>query len=347
MSLVRLFKEKKTPEEIQQAREARKNVYAYITGATANLVNAVKANTITPETSKECSSLLTAEKKWLDSNTDADTQDIVSRYDVLNDKIKTLITNDKPRLIFKNSLLVYDTVFKASLQQGKITKEQYDKLNRVITAETAWYDKNVTVASELDFNNELQKMNDDIKAGGIDAKVVKDVAADSKKSTTELKESLVKKAEAEKKAEAARPVTFESGSKVVLSTAWNVFWTCLLVVLAILSGSFAANLAIGRPPIYRFLFFLYGMLPQFAPFILLYTLYKRFTKGPIPMYAILPVSIEMATTTFGKYLWYPFYWVPDEESNKTYKEFQESLEAAVAVIGPVVNAHKEESPKNE
>jgi hypothetical protein len=127
MSLVRLFKEKKTPEEIQQAREARKNVYAYITGATANLVNAVKANTITPETSKECSSLLTAEKKWLDGNTDADTQDIVSRYDVLNDKIKTLIENDKPRLIFKNSLLVYDTVFKASLQQGKITKEQYEQ----------------------------------------------------------------------------------------------------------------------------------------------------------------------------------------------------------------------------
>jgi len=341
MSLVRLFKEKKTPEEIQQAREARKNVYAYITGATANLVNGVKANTITPETSRECSTLLTAEKKWLDTNTDADTQDIVSRFDILSDKIKTLIENDKPRLVFKNSLLVYDTVFKASLQQGKITKEQYDKLNRVIVAETAWYNKNATLASELDFNNELQKMNDDIKAGGIDAKVVKEVANDSKQPTNNLKDSLEKKAEADKKAEAAAPLTFESGSKVVGATAFKVFWSCLLAVLALLSASFAANLAIGRPPIYRFLFFLYGMLPQFAPFILFYTLYKRITEGPIAMYAILPVSIESATTSFGKYLWYPFYWVPDSESIGKYNEFQNTLKAAVTVIEPIVNAHKE------
>lgn len=65
------------------------------------------------------------------------------------------------------------------------------------------------------------------------------------------------------------------------------------------------------------------------------------------MYAILPVSIEMATTSFGRYLWYPFYWVPDQESNKTYNDFQDSLKAAVAVIEPVLNAHKEESPKNQ
>jgi hypothetical protein len=58
-------------------------------------------------------------------------------------------------------------------------------------------------------------------------------------------------------------------------------------------------------------------------------MYRRIAKGPLPMYAILPVSLEAATTRIGKYLWYPFYWVPDQDSVNAYTEYTKQMELMV------------------
>jgi len=48
------------------------------------------------------------------------------------------------------------------------------------------------------------------------------------------------------------------------------------------------------------------------------------------MYAILPISIEPASTRLGQFLWYPFYYVPDVEQATLYKQFQETIKAATS-----------------
>jgi len=333
MSLVRLFKEKKTPEEIQQIRQIRQAYFSYITAATANIINAVKANTLTPETSSQISTLLTKDKTWLDSNPDLDAGDITTRYDSLINAVQNLILTDKPKIEFRNTILIYRALFTNQKQSGQLTQEQFDNFDRELKAEDEWYKKNIFTATELDFINETQKMNDTLKEGGIKAKDLATAKEDSKKPTEEVKKQLTEK-ELEEKKQQELTMNVQKGASIIGWTALKVFLWLLLVVLCILSGSFLANLSIGRPPAYRILYFFYGLLPHLMPFVLLYTMYNRITKGPVSMYAILPVSIEPATTRFGKYLWYPFYYVPDQDSVNLYTEFQKSLPAMVVSAIP-------------
>ena len=99
----------------------------------------------------------------------------------------------------------------------------------------------------------------------------------------------------------------------------------MIITLCLLSGSFAANFAIGRVPAYRVLYFLYGCIPIFTPLVLLYTIYKRIKDGRIPVYTMLPISIDPATTRLGRLLWRPFYWIPDQQAIDAFKHFNDSL----------------------
>jgi hypothetical protein len=114
---------------------------------------------------------------------------------------------------------------------------------------------------------------------------------------------------------------------LAIDIALKVFFSLLLVAVCIVSGSLAANAAIGRHTGYRVLYFIYGCIPFFVPFIIFYTIYRRISEGPLPYYGILPVSLEAATTTLGKYLWWPFYWIPDHLSVEETDTFQKALEA--------------------
>jgi hypothetical protein len=120
-------------------------------------------------------------------------------------------------------------------------------------------------------------------------------------------------------------VDINEGINTVLNTCIQTFVGLFVVAFLLMCGSFAANFAIGRVPAYRVLYFIWGSLPPFAPFVLLYAIYKRLSEGRLPIYAILPLSIEPATTRFGKFLWYPFYWVPDAQAKSAYSAFQASL----------------------
>jgi hypothetical protein len=124
-------------------------------------------------------------------------------------------------------------------------------------------------------------------------------------------------------------VNVGEGISVIWKTAMSVFFSLLVIGLCIMAGSFAANMAIGRDPPYRVLYFLYGAIPIFAPFVLLYGIYKRLRYGPFTIYSILPVSIEPATTRLGKILWFPFYWIPDEKSIAEYDLYRKAVEAAI------------------
>jgi hypothetical protein len=120
-------------------------------------------------------------------------------------------------------------------------------------------------------------------------------------------------------------VDLQSNINRMFSTATKIFFALVIIVLCLLSGSYASNLAIGRVPAYRVLYFIYGCIPFFAPLILIYAIYKRIHDGRIPNYTLLPISIEPATTRLGRFLWKPFYWIPDQHAIDAFRQFQESL----------------------
>ena len=96
-----------------------------------------------------------------------------------------------------------------------------------------------------------------------------------------------------------------------------------LILLIIFCGSLAANQAIGRDPVYRVIYFIWGMV--FFPVVAIQSLLQRLRVGPIPMYGILPISTEDGTTRLGKLLWSPFYWIPDVKSDNLRDEYLKSL----------------------
>jgi hypothetical protein len=122
----------------------------------------------------------------------------------------------------------------------------------------------------------------------------------------------------------------QEGVDIVMNTALKVFLGFLLVAFCIVAGSLAANFAIGRSIAYRILYFVYGAIPLFSPFVYLYTLYRRVSDGRFSYYGILPVSIEAATTRLGTLLMYPFYYVPDHEAVKAYDDFTEAIQSVRA-----------------
>jgi hypothetical protein len=330
MSLTRLFKEKKSPEEIQALRNIRQAYYTFISDSTNAVLSSTKANLLTPETANEISKLLLKDKTWLQANSSVDVEDISARYDTLISNIKDLVNNDKPKIAFKNGLKLYGIAIRAQNQQGLFTPEQYTKLKTILKEEEDWYAANVTKATELDYLTEAQTLHDKILEIGLNPDTISDVKKETQnKSQSDIEKALLEK-EAKLKKKENNQVNLEKGAGIVTSTAISIFFNFIRIVLLILAGSFAANLAIGRAPIYRILYFLYGIYPYFAPFVYIYVLYRRIRFGPIPVYAILPISIEPAVTRFGKYLWYPFYWVPDHQSVNAYSEFYTSLNTMVA-----------------
>jgi hypothetical protein len=330
MSLIRLFKEKKSPEEIQALRNVRQLYYTFIAESTKAVLSSTKANMLTPETASEISKLLLKDKSWLQANPSVDVDDIGSRYDTLVSNIKDLLDNDKPKIAFKNGLKLYGIAIRAQNQQGLFTPAQYTKLKEILKEEEDWYTQNVTKATELDYLTEGQTLHDKILEVGLHPDTITDVKKETEnKSQNDIEKTLLEK-ETKLKQKENNQVNLQKGAAIVTSTATSVFLNFIMIVLLILSGSFAANLAIGRAPIYRIFYFLYGVIPFFAPFVYAYVLYRRIRFGPIPIYAILPISIEPAVTRFGKYLWYPFYWVPDHQSVNAYSEFYTSLNTMVA-----------------
>jgi hypothetical protein len=228
--------------------------------------------------------------------------------------------------VFKNILKIYKTTFNEQARQNLITSNQHEKLKDVIKNEEEWYAKNTKTATELDYITEIQDLNNKV----LDIGLKPDVIEKSAKINLEKETKEAKEANEKTKIVDENEVSLTKGASIVGNTAFTVFIRFLYYFLLVLSATYAANLAIGRPPIYRLLYFLYGLIPYFVPFVLIYVIYTRIRNGPIPIYAILPVSTEPALTRLGRYLWYPFFWIPDQQSMNAYVKYQESLVKMVA-----------------
>lgn len=335
MSLQNIFKqEKKTPQEIKATSDLRQNYYNYMNATTTNISTLVKSNNITPETSVDISNLISTDKKWLQSNPNADFETMQSKIQTLQNSIKDLMDTDKPKIQFLNVIRIYRFLFTSQKDKGQITDDMFNKYQKILDDEEKWFKTNSKTATELEFTNEKNDLDARLQDKGLSAKNAADANKISKEPEANVKKAIE---EQEKKEEERNKLknAFKDSSKIVINTALKVFFSFLLIVLLLLSASFSANLAISRPPVYRILYYIYGLIPFYAPFILFYTMYRRISKGPLPMYAILPVSLEAATTRIGKYLWYPFYWVPDQDSVNAYTEYTKQMETMVLRAVPV------------
>lgn len=317
-------------EEIKQLRQAREDYQNYLSKIQTNTTTDVNGKRLTPESGQAILGQVQKAYQWLQKHPNANLSEIMSSYDATSVEVKRIMTTDAPKRELLNIITTIPVVADQFKTDKRIDATQYEKLKALATQEDKWYKKNSATATSIDISQELLKLNDTIVTI-LPEKDVRDLFNSELDKTKALAPSdltsLIAKAEADIEAKKATQVDVREGADVVFETAMKVFFGSILIAFCIAAGSLAANFAMSRPPAYRILYFLYGCIPLFAPFVYLYTLYKRIAEGPISYYGILPLSVEPGITRLGKLLWYPFYYVPDNKAVESFDAFKASVEA--------------------
>lgn len=322
-----------SPEEIVAVRNARVSYNDYLSNTQTNTKTDISNNAITPETGNSIYTVIKNALEWLKNNPNSNINELLTNRDATTNEIKRLVTTDAPKRRFLNTLVALPIILSTAVNKNIIKHSKEKELLRTVKKQKSWYDKHSITASEIDFTREMQVINDSITNVLVkhdDIEYVKSQLNSAQQLATSQLNSEITNIQAAQQAKADQTVDLQSSTNLALSIASQVFWSLLLIVLCLLSGSFAANAAIGRVPAYRVFYFIYGALPIFAPFVIIYTIYRRIKYGRIPMYTMLPISIEPATTRLGKVLWSAFYWIPDQLQIDEYKAFTESLAKQVA-----------------
>ncbi len=332
-----LFGRQQTPEEIKEVRQARNSYQDYLSTTQTKTNTDVNRKAITPESGQAILKEVEAGQTWLEKHPNANYNELLTNQDTVTVEINRILKTDAPKRKVKNILLALPFVAEEGVQKKILTAEQAEKLKALAADEEKWYAKSAATATEIQFSQEELKINESIQnliVNGNEVQYVRNALQNlAGKDTSELQAYLATQ-ESKLKAAKSQQVDIQEGARVAGNTALKVFFGFLIVAFCILCGSFAANFAIGRPPAYRVFSFLYGAFPLFAPFVLLYTIYKRLRYGPMALYAILPLSIEPAVSRLGKLLWYPFYWIPDQNSIDAMKEYTDLLSKAVVPSNP-------------
>lgn len=322
-----------TPEELQAVRNARVSYNDYLAKIEVNTKTDIRNNAITPETGVSIYAVIKTALKWLEKNPNANINELLANRDATTAEVQRLFTTDAPKRKFLNTLILLPALMTIYIQQKRITTEQENKFLPTVSREQSWYNNNQATATEIDFTQEMQKITDAVTTVFVDQNIINEFNRDINWAqtiqTSQLK-SIISHIKVKEQAKIDQTVDLEGSRNLMFSTASQVFWGFLFTVLCLLSGSFAANAAIGRIPAYRVLYFIYGAIPYCMPIVLAYTIYRRIKDGRIPMYAMLPISIEPATTRLGRVLWFPFYWIPDQLAIDAYKAFTESLATQIA-----------------
>jgi hypothetical protein len=121
------------------------------------------------------------------------------------------------------------------------------------------------------------------------------------------------------KAEEEKKFSFQRFTKRVTGTATAVISGLLYFVFCITIGMLAANQAIGREPVYRVLYFIYGAI--FAPLLAIYYVYLWFNNKSPKIYTMLPLTQTPPETTIGKFFMFPFFYKEDKAARDLLVEF--------------------------
>jgi hypothetical protein len=325
--------QKQNPDELKQVRQARIDYQNYLQQVQTNTNTDVNSKRLTPESGQ----LILAEVKkgvdWLQKYPNANFSEVLANHDARSTEIKRISSLDVPKREYYNSITALPTLANQYNTEKRIDKLQKEKLIAVSEEHNKWYSKQSSTATPIDISQQQLKLNDTIVTILPDKQIREPFQKDLNKTKTLSPGDLIstiEKAEADIQMRKSQQVDVQEGIDIVMSTAVKVFLGFLLVAFCIVAGSLAANFAIGRSLAYRILYFLWGAIPIFSPFVYLYALYKRLYDGRFPYYAILPLSTEAATTRLGTLLMYPFYYVPDHEAVKAYDMFTESLKSIQA-----------------
>ena len=348
-----IFRSKPSPEESAQITQATKDFYSGVSAITTSIKTNQDKNIILPETASYLHKQTREATDWLKKNRKtASAQDIYGAGADLEQTVKRIMDTEPSRKIILSWMVCIAFLSEAYLNGKAITSDENESLQKILKDLNKWYLSNEYTASDPDFQEKATQTENDVKTvlatnkPQISESIV--VFASNLKtiSSAELSKLLTKydiKTSTQTKEQAKQQkknmIETKKQSKynkvandtntdpmeVIIATATSTFYSLLYYAIYMIGGSLAANMAIGRSNMYRVLYFVYGSIPYFAPLVILYTIYRRISYGPVHLYGILPLSTSPATSPLGKIFKFPFYWEEDDYSRQEMLRFNNSL----------------------
>jgi hypothetical protein len=341
---------KRTLEETQQILQAIKDYNNALDNLNLEVKTMVDKDQLLPDTATYLYKIIIDAQKWLKNNPRADVSTIQINLANAGQQFKAIRITEGFRIISMIGLAVCATIIFELVKSKLITPTQEKEFKNSLKTYLTWFKANAFTATPSEFEKQLRSnqkeleifFRNDPKIGEKVQTISKDVPnfnnlkiQEIVKLTTDALNKIGLQSPTQTSAEAKNMIKLEnmaavaaapsSATAIIMSTASQAFGILFLIFLILIGGSFAANLAIGRTAPYRVLYFIYGCIPFFSPFIILYVIYLRIRYGPVPLYGIFPLSTNPATSRIGKILWYPFYWIPDGKSSELEQQFLKSL----------------------
>jgi len=318
---------------LEVLRKARVEFNDYLDSLQSNTDADIERKALTPETGSLIYATIQETIKWLKDNPNANINELLTKRDDITKKINVYIKTNTPKQQYYNTLIGLPPIIQQLVDQKLTTADKQTAFMPIINTGKVWYDKNKATLSKTDLSQEFQKIKDNITSTFTDSNVINIINNSinnfSKMETSQLN-TLIAQQEGAKKKQEEQNIDAATLGSTVLSTATSVFFGLIIFLFFILCGSLAANIAIGRAPAYRILYFIYGAIPIFSPFVIFYSIIKAISKEGLKLYTVLPISVIPATTRVGKVLWAPFYWIPDSHAQTEYDTYMASIPLQVA-----------------
>jgi len=326
-----LFSKKETtPAEVQQQRQTRVEYQNYLQTTQTNVNTDVNKKALTPESGQSILQVVQQAMNWLKKNPDASTNQILANRDTTSGEITRILRTDKPKLQFKNVILALPTIADTMKQKKQLTESQVVSLKQITEDTNKWFKSHSEQATPIDFSQEMIKFNDQITQSIKDANTIKQIQANlgavkDKAASDVLSE--VATQQANLKRVQATTIDYNEGYQTTKNVAIKTILSLFLIGICLYSGSWAANFAIGRTYPYRILYFIFGCIPFYVPFVMGYLLYRRFTDGELHWFGILPLTTyaPVSGNWLAELLSKPFYWEPTHISVSATDVFQQAL----------------------
>jgi len=315
-----------TPEDQQALRDFRQSYLDYLASEQGRAIQDQSNKYLTPESANASLTVIKQSQTYLQQNPNANMLELQSSKDTCTIQLKKIRETDKPKSYIQSIINGIPGINEQyGIQQKLITPQQQSSLAVLGSSLNSWLKSNNS-ATLIDYNQKIQEITTNINSIFPDPTIQKQIR-DAINALTRLTPQ-----EAEQQSKELKNKTVDNArlefkttdvATTAISIAAQVFGSLFLTLLIIFCGSLAANQAIGREPIYRVIYFIWGMV--FFPLVAIQSVLHRLRIGPLPMYGILPVSTEAGTTRLAKLLWSPFYWIPDVKSDSMKEEYLKSL----------------------
>lgn len=285
--------------------------------------NSQRVGELSPESAEQIYGIIKSQQSWLEKQKNAKYIEIYSQYQAYKDSIKRVKNVDKPRVGFYQQVTIfpYAVVIESKNHPNEFKEDIKKKLEGIEKSFSKWYEKNKETATliqysekENDFYKAIKEaVNQDLKAYEILLSNLRYIKSIKPTQFENVLDAMKKKSLDEMQQKNAQGLTATEVGWESFNLATKIFFGGILVTIALLGGSFAANFGITQNIAYRVLYFIYGSL--FFPITLLYALIVRIYRGPFDWYAFFPLTNIQGTTSLTQFLLIPFYW----EKNEAYE----------------------------